>query len=193
MNPPTQPAREAVAPVTEATESPALEATGGDSQGRHPVAAVMTLMPLEPEKEPPFTYKVRLQANAMAGPNARLRARTQLTIAHWAGNVDAASRVCDKLVDNAFRHGRAFRDGRLPFRLTVHPETHELLIEVDDADPEFPDFPQAAELEGKTPTGLWWVDHYKGRLAYTKRTDDYGEVVGKTVQAVLPVNWDEAA
>ncbi len=155
--------------TTEAAESPTSEATGEHLREGHPVVAMVTLLPLAFEKEPPFTYRVRLQANEMAGPNARLRARMQLTIANWPGNVDAASRVCDKLVDNAFRHGKAFKDGRLPVRLTVHPETAELLVEVDDANPEFPGFPGAVatELGGKPPTGLWWVAHYRGRCPGT--------------------------
>ncbi|MEU9314055.1 hypothetical protein [Streptomyces sp. NPDC048256] len=155
----------------------------------------MTLLPLAPEEEPPFTYSVRLQANEMAGPNARLRARTQLTIAHWAGNVDAASRVCDKLVDNAFRHGKAFKDGRVPVRLTVYPEMAELLVEVDDANPEFPGFTEitAMELNGRPPSGLWWVSHYRGRLSWDVLKDGDGQVVGKTVQAVLPPSWEASA
>ncbi|MFC4507013.1 MULTISPECIES: hypothetical protein [Streptomyces] len=152
----------------------------------------MTLLPLEPEQEPPFTWDTRLQANEAAGPNARLRTRTQLTIANWRGNVDQASRVADKLMDNAVKHGKSFDDDKFPIRLIVLPEEDELAIEVDDANPEFPDFDQAVsrDLAGGPPrTGLEWALHYRGRLSWDVITDDAGQVTGKTVQAVLPAIW----
>ncbi|MEU1457350.1 hypothetical protein [Streptomyces avermitilis] len=126
----------------------------------------------------------------MAGPNARLRARTWLTIGHWRGNVDAAARVADKLVDNAVRHGKPFADGCIPLRLIVAADTHELLIEVDDAYPQFPSFDEAANQSGEvrgTPTGLWWVAHYGGRLSWDVKRSVDDVIVGKTAQAILPI------
>lgn len=35
-------------------------------------------------------------------------------------------------------------------------------------------------------TGLWWVAHAKGHLAWDLLRSDDGEVIGKTVRAVLP-------
>ncbi|MEU1201265.1 hypothetical protein ABZ446_34320 [Streptomyces sp. NPDC005813] len=129
-------------------------------------------------------------ASAHAGPNARLRVRTRLTVAHWGGNVDAAARVADKLVDNAYRHAEPFGPGQgwIELRLTVRAETDELLIEVDDATPTFPDFEIAATAEpAGPPPGLWWVRHYRGALSWSPKTDDTtGDVIGKTVAAVLP-------
>ncbi|MCX4761930.1 hypothetical protein OG562_13285 [Streptomyces sp. NBC_01275] len=147
-------------------------------------------MPLVSEERPAFDWCTTLLADGGAGRNARLRSRSWLTIGRWSGNVDIAARVADKLVDNAVRHARPFADGRVPLRLIVTADARELLVEVDDAYPEFPGFEKAANQSGRatgTPTGLWWVAHYRGRLGWGVVRDDDGVIVGKTVQAVLPV------
>ncbi|WP_432187901.1 hypothetical protein [Streptomyces sp. Tue6028] len=136
----------------------------------HPVRTIVALPPQQDEKgkeqqvqgampvpnaqldnEPRYTWGSRLTASANAGPNARLRVRTRLTVARWSGNVDAAARVADKLVDNAYRHAEPIGPGEgwIELRLTVLPTTDELLIEVDDATPEFADFDKAATTEPK--------------------------------------------
>ncbi|MFF7476983.1 hypothetical protein [Streptomyces sp. NPDC008092] len=155
-----------------------------------PQTAAVTLLPLQTEEQPAFEWSTKLLANEGAGPNARLRTRPWLTFGHWPGNVDAAARVADKLVDNAVRHGKPFNDGCVSLHLIVTRDTHELLVEVDDANPEFPDFEKVANQTGEPqgkPAGLWWVDHYRGRLSWDVKRDVDGEVVGKTVQAVLPI------
>ncbi|MEU1203522.1 hypothetical protein ABZ446_46040 [Streptomyces sp. NPDC005813] len=143
--------------------------------------------------EPRYTWGTRLTASPNAGPNARLRVRTRLTVAHWSGNINAAARVADKLVDNAYRHAKPIGPGQgwVELRLTVMPTTDELLIEVDDATPEFADFAKAATAEPTgPPPGLWWVRHYRGALSWGPKTDDAtGDVVGKTVAAILPTTW----
>jgi anti-sigma regulatory factor (Ser/Thr protein kinase) len=165
VNPPNQQpvdTSEAAVPTTD------LSANDGESQ-----ATPVTLLPLQTEEQPVFAWGTSLLANAGAGPNARLR----------------AARVADKLVDNAVRHARPFTDGCVVLRLTVTPDTHELLVEVDDAYPEFPDFEKVANQVGEPegqPTGLWWVAHYQGRLSWDVKRNADGEVVGKTVQAILP-------
>ncbi|MGW3134974.1 hypothetical protein [Streptomyces sp. NPDC001139] len=153
------------------------------------MSSTVVLVPLQmpDEDEPVSRWSTTLTANEGAGPNARLRVRTQLRMAKWNGNVDIASRVADKLMDNAASHGQPFADGSVVLRLTVLPETEELLIEADDADPKFPDF-QAAAANAPTGRGLWWVDHYHGRLDWHVKRDDEGQVIGKTVQVVLPPN-----
>ncbi|WP_181801447.1 ATP-binding protein [Streptomyces shenzhenensis] len=151
----------------------------------------ITLLPLRQEEKPAFEWSTSLLANEGAGPNARLRARPWLTIGHWPGNVDIAARVADKLVDNAVRHGRPFTDGCVSLHLIVTGDTRELLVEVDDANPEFPDFETVANQSGEPigkPTGLWWVAHYRGRLSWDVKRSVDGEVVGKTVQAILPLD-----
>lgn len=156
--------------------------TGGVS------ASTTTLLPLMTEA-PHFQWATSLVANQGAGPNARLRVRPQLTIGHWRGHVDQAARIADKLVDNAVRHGKAFADGRINLRMTILADTDELLVEVDDADPEFPNFDEVANRAGEpggTPTGLWWVAHYRGRMSWDIKKNQEDVVVGKVVQAILP-------
>ncbi|MET7606603.1 hypothetical protein ABZS96_29720 [Streptomyces avermitilis] len=149
----------------------------------------LALLPLQWPEKPAFDWGTSLLANEAAGPNARLRARAWLTIGRWHGNVDIAARVADKLVDNSFKHGKLSAPGRVSLRMAVIRETHELMIEVDDSNPDFPGWTEVANQTGEargTPTGLWWVAHYRGRLAWGVLSAD-GETVGKTVQAVLPV------
>ncbi|MFI9155739.1 hypothetical protein [Streptomyces sp. NPDC053367] len=151
----------------------------------HPVRATLTLLPLMADPESPrYAWTTKLLANAAAGPNARLRVRPRLTVARWTGNVDAAGQVSDKLVHNAAHHGKPFSDGCIDLRLTVLAETEELRIEVADAEPAFPDFETATSTPPKG-SGLWWVQHYGGRLSWDVKVDDSGRVVGKTVTAVL--------
>ncbi|MEU3795888.1 hypothetical protein AB0F07_39940 [Streptomyces fructofermentans] len=131
-----------------------------------------------------------------AGPNARLRMRPWLTLARWPGNIDQASRVADKLVDNAVQHGKPLPGDYVHLRVFGLPESEELIIQVDDALPEFPGFEEAGAQSGEVhgqPKGLWWVAHYRGRLCWDTRQDDDGQIVGKTVQALLPATWDGSA
>ncbi|MGW7387075.1 hypothetical protein [Streptomyces sp. NPDC054794] len=181
--------------------------------GKRPVSATVVLLPLRIElesnkppagdtlhvlpshhdEEPRYKWQTRLTANTGAGRNARLRVRTRLTAARWPGNVDAAARVADKLVDNAFRHAKPFGPGEgwIELRLTLLPGPDELLIEVDDATAEFADFDKAMSAEASGhPPGLWWIRHYQGTLSWGRKTDAAtGDVVGKSVTALLPTTW----
>lgn len=182
-------------PPTHHATSPS-SACGDHEAGDHPVSATVLLLPLQQEEEPRFKWQTRLTANEGAGPNARLRVRTRLTVAHWPGNIDAASRVADKLVDNAIRHAKPFGPGEgwIELRLTVLSGTDELLIEVDDASPEFADFNEAmSATPSGPPPGLWWIRHYQGTLSWDPKTDaTTGDVLGKTVTAFLPTTWGPA-
>ncbi|MGW1801561.1 hypothetical protein ACWCQN_38000 [Streptomyces sp. NPDC001984] len=195
MNPPTH-QRTAQAQDAEVPTSEVPTAEADDAVQPHPVSATVVLLPLEAPETPRFKWATKLVATEAAGPNARLRVRTRLTVARWPGNVDAASRVADKLVDNAFRHAKPFGSGEgwIELRLTLKSGTDELLMEVDDASPEFSNFQAAttADPEGPPP-GLWWVGHYQGTLSWNVKTDNVGTVVGKTVQALIPTTWGEPA
>ncbi|MEU3788512.1 ATP-binding protein [Streptomyces fructofermentans] len=145
------------------------------------------------EKNPRFLQFWPLTATVHAGPNARLRMRPWLTMSRWPGNIDQAARVADKLVDNAVKHGKPLQGGYVHLRVFGLPETDELAIEVEDGLPEFPGFEEAAAQSGEVqgrPKGLWWVAQYRGRLCWGTRVDDDGQIVGKTVQALLPATWD---
>ncbi|MFF7130448.1 hypothetical protein [Streptomyces sp. NPDC008240] len=190
MNPASQ---RAVPPASEASAPTKHEVPGELTMAQHPVSSTVMLLPLQPEDEPARSREWRLTVNAGAGPNARLRARPLLTMWRWAGNVDGAARVADKLVDNAFRHGWPFTDGCIRLRFTLYPKTDELLVEVSDSKPEFPNFDQATTADPvplSPPSGLWWVRHYQGLLSWDVDRDKADHVVGKTVQALLPATWE---
>ncbi|MFF4551336.1 hypothetical protein [Streptomyces sp. NPDC001435] len=200
MNPALQrtapPAQEATAPTNKAPASTNDEAPGEPSLAQHPVGATVALLLLQAEDEPTWSREWRLTAVEGAGPNARLRALPLLTMWRWSGNVDAAARVADKLVDNAVSHGRPFPDGCVSLRFALFPQTDELLIEVSDAYPEFANFDQAVTADPappKVPSGLWWVRHYRGRLSWDVQRDEADHAVGKTVQALLPATWEVSA
>jgi hypothetical protein len=144
------------------------------------------------EQRPRYSFETPLLASNAAGPNARLRVRPRLTEARWSGNIDVAARVAHQLIDNAVRHGRPFHNGCVVLSLTVL-NSEQLLIEVDDARPEFPGFEEVTGPDHRIGCGLWWVRHYHGRLTWHPKTDTDGTVVGKTVRAQVPVGWGEFA
>ncbi|MCG0062082.1 MULTISPECIES: hypothetical protein [Streptomyces] len=131
-----------------------------------------------------------MTANEDAHRNARLRVRPALHVANWPGNSDAATRLASVLVGNAAAHAESMSDGKVPLRLVELP-TGELAIEVDDGTPEFPNAEKAL-AEAKTGSGLWWVSHYRARLSWDVLRDDSDQVVGKTVQVILPMAWGES-
>ncbi|WP_435229461.1 hypothetical protein [Streptomyces sp. Tue6028] len=171
----------------------ALRPQHGGHGKEQQVRGAVPVLAAQLDDEPQYTWGTRLTASPNAGANARLRVRTRLTVARWCGNVDAAARVANKLVDNAYRHAKPIGPGEgwIELRLTVLPTTDELLIEVDDATPEFAGFEKAATTEHEgPPPGLWWVRHYRGVLSLGPKTDEAtSAVVGKTVAAILPTTW----
>lgn len=152
-------------------------------------ATAVTTAPFSTPVDPRFAWSRQFAASEWSGPNARLSARTRLTMACWQGDVDAASRVLDKLVDNAVKHTVTAGAGTVPVRLYIF-ESGTLLIEVDDLDPQFADFASVLAggptASGSPLGGLWWVqERYKAQLSFYVRTGDDGELLGKTVQALM--------
>jgi hypothetical protein len=141
--------------------------------------------------EPAYQWEDRLKGDEYVGSNVRLRVRPRLTVARWPGNIDVATRVCGHLMDNVIRHARLFPDGMVAIRLICPSRRGNLIIEVNDALPDFPNFDEIVSqgTDGYPPvTGLWWVAHAEGRLAWDLLRNDDGEVIGKTVQVVLPTS-----
>ncbi|WP_367575257.1 ATP-binding protein [Streptomyces griseoaurantiacus] len=176
MNPPEQ-------------QSPVPASDAEHTGQRHPSATVSLLPPQQ--QTPRLDWTNKLLANRGAGPNARLRVRPRLTVAFWAGDVDAAAQVADKLVDNAVKHGMPFSDGCVSIRLRVAADTDDLEISVTDAGREFPDFDTVASAP-PAHSGLWWVRHHGGDLTWELQRDDDGLVYGKTVTAHLTARHREA-
>ncbi|MEU6475318.1 hypothetical protein ABZ858_00230 [Streptomyces sp. NPDC047017] len=111
--------------------------------------------------------------------------------------MEAAARVAAELTDNAGRHGRPFVDGCVMLRLTVNPETNELLVQVDDADPSFPRFVDVLSNARRVKSGLGVVLSHRARVERHMLLDEDGAVRGKTVQAKilpgLPGTWGGGA
>ncbi|MET7685641.1 ATP-binding protein [Streptomyces sp. NPDC005423] len=136
-------------------------------------------------EELPLRWEGVLNAVESIGSDTRIQVHPRLRKAGWPGNTDAAARVCGALMDNAARHGKPFDGNVVRLRLMCLKATDELVIEVDDAGPGFPNFGKATgrDLNGGPPlNGLEWALHYHGRLAWRPAEDGSG----KTVQAVLP-------
>jgi hypothetical protein len=142
---------------------------------------------------PRFRWETKLTAGLSAGTNARLRARPRLTVARWPGNVEVASRITAKLVDNAAQWGLPFPDGSVGLRMTVGPVTEELVIEVDDALPHFDRFEAVTSdpVAGCTGNSLRWASGHGARLSWELRRGDDDEPFGKTVRAIVPVSKAE--
>ncbi|MEV6786817.1 hypothetical protein [Streptomyces sp. NPDC051098] len=117
---------------------------------------------------------------------ARLHGRTRLTMARWRGNQETAVVVAGLLTANAVVHANPgpLDDRRcLGLRLAV-TEADELLIDVSDPLPHFPDF--AAAAAGERGRGLWQVARLGCDLTWFLTDDGDGKVV-RARMTVSPV------
>ncbi len=115
---------------------------------------------------PPTANAVRL---------ACVDARTRLTQLQWNGNIHGASEIVRRLMVNALEQGVDDHGPNLRLRLAI-TETGELLTEVSDPNPSFPDF--SAALEGRRGRGLWEVRQLGAHVTWYMLPEG-----GKTVQA----------
>ncbi|WP_324783846.1 hypothetical protein [Streptomyces sp. H51] len=143
--------------------------------------------------EPRYQWPAFMTAEPWIGGNTRIRVRPRLTAVRWPGNIDAAARVAAMLADNAFVHAKPLDGNVIGIRLVWPQDSDDLVIEVDDAVPDFPGFDKVSTppTQGGKPHGLWWVHHYRGCLAWCIKRNDEGEPIGKTVQVILPTSWGE--
>ncbi|WP_344603897.1 ATP-binding protein [Streptomyces glaucus] len=123
---------------------------------------------------------LHLPTNPSAVAAARISGRTRLTMLDWPGNVHAAIDVLGCLVDNAVKYGLTpGKTGqKLSARLGV-TETHELVIDVTDPNPNFPNFTDATD--GTLGRGLWKARELGSQLSWFVAPD----FEGKTVRAVI--------
>ncbi|MFD7459200.1 MULTISPECIES: sensor histidine kinase [unclassified Streptomyces] len=183
MNPPTQQCADSVSSAETAAPLALV----------HPVSATVCLTALQAEGVPRSEWSVELLVNADIRRGARMRTRTRLTVSRWAGNVETAARIAAELADNAAKHGQPFFNGCVILRLGTIPESGELVIRVDDANPVFSGFEEVKAMPRGVQCGLGFVQHQQARLDWHVLQDDDGVVVGKTVKAFLPVTETEAA
>lgn len=131
-------------------------------------APVLRVLPLE------------LPADPSAVNLARVKARTLLSVLGWPGNQHAAIDVIHCLVDNAVQYGLTPGQSgqRLDVRLSV-TEAHELLVDVTDPNPTFPEFDKA--IAGELGHGLWDITQHGAALSWFVNA----EFNGKTVRAAM--------
>ncbi|MFF4902247.1 ATP-binding protein [Streptomyces sp. NPDC001068] len=114
---------------------------------------------------------------------ARFWVRMSVTALCWQGDILQAVEVISRLVDNGVRHGMPAdvpKDERRLVLSAAVAETGELLIDVSDLNPAFPDFDRA--VAGEKGRGLWQVARLGARIIRFLPH----EGAGKTVRAVLP-------
>ncbi|MFJ8201108.1 ATP-binding protein [Streptomyces sp. NPDC096152] len=124
--------------------------------------------------------RMDLPADPSASALARIQARTLLTMLGWPGNQHLALDVLHVLIDNAVHHALTpgKTDQHLGACLSV-TEAHELLIDVTDPAPTFPDFDQA--IAGELGRGLWDIVRQGACVTWFVPSD----FDGKTVRAAL--------
>jgi anti-sigma regulatory factor (Ser/Thr protein kinase) len=107
---------------------------------------------------------LRLPPNLSAQLRARLFARERLTLMGWPGDQHKAIDVMDALVHNAVRH--AIKPGQKGQRLSVRlavTEADELIIDVTDSRPAFPNWEEA--VRGELGRGLWLIQQQGAQLS----------------------------
>ncbi|MFE5754684.1 ATP-binding protein [Streptomyces massasporeus] len=112
---------------------------------------------------------------------ARVQARTLLTVSAWPGNQHHAVDVLHALVDNAVKH--ALIPGEVNQRVGAClsiTEAHELIIDVTDPVPLFPEFDHA--VVGESGRGLWKIARKGVDLSWFVVGAEFD---GKVVRAVL--------
>ncbi|MEU7322698.1 ATP-binding protein [Streptomyces griseoviridis] len=121
-----------------------------------------------------------LPADRSAAAVARIQARTLLTALAWPGDRHYAVDVLHALVDNAVQHALTETAGqRFSARLSV-TEANELLIDVTDPVPGFPDFDKA--VAGERGRDLWRMVRQGAALSWFVVGPGFS---AKTVRAVL--------
>ena len=123
---------------------------------------------------------LHLPAHPSAVRIARVSGRTTLAMLDWPGDGHAAIAVLASLVDNAVTHGLQHgQDGQsISARLSL-TEARELVIDVTDPTPHFPDFLEA--VDGARGRGLWNARQRGARLSWFIAPGSDG----KTVRATL--------
>ncbi|MFE7330319.1 ATP-binding protein [Streptomyces sp. NPDC057565] len=137
---------------------------------------------MEPAAAPPLVSREKrllLPPDPSALKIARIQGRTLLTMLSWPGSQHAAIDVLYILVNNAMKHaltpGEAAQGPDVWLRITA---AGELLIDVTDPDPAFPDFDRA--VAGELGRGLWGAKRLGASVTYFSANGQ-----GKTVRATM--------
>ncbi|MDH6629424.1 anti-sigma regulatory factor (Ser/Thr protein kinase) [Streptomyces sp. LBL] len=137
--------------------------------------------PMHPAPVPALrTYpQFSIPGDPSAPSRARAITRSALSIIGWQGDLDAATAVVSHLVENAVAHGVMpdFPGESVTVRLCLNADG-QLVIDIDDPHPKFPDF--EAALAGELGRGLREVRRSAEVSWFTP--PDLG---GKTVRAIM--------
>jgi hypothetical protein len=152
-------------PTMTTTPVPAEERTRQSAHlaaGAQGLAPITHLPPSAIDRE--WSRHFYLQAN-VAGLT-RTHARTSLTMLRWAGNVEAATTVAAVLAQNTVDHANpdSFGDRSSACLRLALTEAGDLLIDVSDPLPAFPDF--GAAVSGARGRGLWQATRLGARLSW---------------------------
>lgn len=135
-------------------------------------------MPPAPTDQVLHETALPLPTNSSASRTARIQARDLLTILGWPGPHHVAVDVLYVLVRNAVEHGLTDKSPgrRLEAWLRIN-QRHELLIDVQDHNPDFPSFDRA--VRGELGRGLQGARRLGASLSW------FENEAGKTVRATL--------
>ncbi|WP_432016504.1 ATP-binding protein [Streptomyces hydrogenans] len=123
--------------------------------------------------------ELHLPCNPAALGLASIQGRTQLALLGWPGNQHAAVQVLYALVRNALAYGiTPGQPGQFLTAALRVTEADELLIDVTDPNPTFPDFDKA--IVGELGQGLWEAQRLGATIDWF-----LSAAPGKTVRAVM--------
>ncbi|MFJ5877389.1 ATP-binding protein [Streptomyces sp. NPDC093088] len=123
---------------------------------------------------------IRIPSDSSGLRLARIHSWTAFTVLDWPGDHHAAFGVLHSLVSNALRHGvsPAWPSPELAIWVRV-TEAHELIIDVKDPNPDFPQFEK--NVVGELGRGLWVARRSGAAISWSPDLDEGG----KTVRAVM--------
>ncbi|MFE3032886.1 ATP-binding protein [Streptomyces canus] len=131
--------------------------------------------------EPAWTRNYKFRATSLAAGNARSYTRLYLTLNHVFVDIEDAAVIGGALMANAVVHSGVPEHAEIPMHWALL-RTGELVIQVQDARRDFPDFDEALKwepAEGEKPRGLWIVRQLGAEIAYAPTES------GKVVQALI--------
>ncbi|WP_405526754.1 hypothetical protein OG426_30320 [Streptomyces canus] len=130
---------------------------------------------------PTWTRNDKFRATCLAAGNARSYTRLYLTLNHIFVDIEDAAVIGGALMANAVMHSGVPEYAEIPMHWALL-QTGELVIQVQDARRDFPDFDKAVKwepAEGEKLRGLWIARQLGAEIAYAPTE------VGKVVQALI--------
>ncbi|MGW3651054.1 ATP-binding protein [Streptomyces sp. NPDC000878] len=128
-----------------------------------------------------WTRHSQFRAGEHAASNASNYTRMYLTQQPVPVNIEAAAAIADVLMANAVAYSGVPGYAQIPMHWALLP-TGELVIQVQDARREFPDFDEVTKwepAEGEPVRGLWVARQLGAEIAFSPNSG------GKVVQALI--------